>query len=736
MAPIETPDLMAAASMQQRPYQPVYHTPQSNSPASVASSQSHDPNGRLYGQPTQQMQQPMYGYPQYQAPINQNYPTAYAQHPSQQQPQPPQPHPAMTSQPQMMMAHQQAHHQAPEMTTNSPRTKLEPQAIQQRPLDPASLPQRPAPGPISSSHNAPSGAQTNGHLNPGQAGRGGGAAGNSGANGQNPNAAPGPIPATTPTVVRQDQNGVQWIAFEYSRDRVKMEYTIRCDVESVNVDQLAQEFKTENCVYPRACCNKDQYRGNRLNYETECNTVGWALAELNPCLRGKRGLIQRAVDSWRNSNQDPRLRSRRVRRQAKIQTRKQVQAPHPSHLAGPGGPGGGPTGVAPSPNPIAAPVQRPQQPSSMIMGSSQAHHHHAHPDGSAPGGSDEVSGMFQQMTPTSLSLQYTKERCLVVYEKHTHGTGAHGLRVALHFVVSYLNTALIMYTASQRPCTYPLHCLYLPPGEANVFDLVIANGNFTTQQRQHQALPKQAPPNDVRQHQVFHGYPNYPTQAGQGGVALTPTLPDGLDGPLSAHPSVHPTNPSAIAVSVPMTAKVEDGSHDDQSKESRAPSAASTNIFGDLPETKRRKFILVEDLDRNPQRTRVRATLDNVDTSEIPDSYRKTTSVYPRSYFPIYMQSPKRPLARGNRFFEHDEDNGNDGRGDNGGGEVDEETVMGRTLVPVPMLEGGEGELAVPKIGRAKRRREEKVNDLGYRMAWSQSRIFAGRTLFLQRARK
>jgi hypothetical protein len=95
----------------------------------------------------------------------------------------------------------------------------------------------------------------------------------------NPNAAPGPIPATTPLVVRQDQNGVQWIAFEYSRDRVKMEYTIRCDVESVNVDELPQDFKTENCVYPRACCAKDQYKGNRLHYETECNTVGWALAK-------------------------------------------------------------------------------------------------------------------------------------------------------------------------------------------------------------------------------------------------------------------------------------------------------------------------------------------------------------------------------------------------------------------------------------------------------------------------
>ncbi|KAK9853515.1 hypothetical protein MYU51_006699 [Penicillium brevicompactum] len=122
----------------------------------------------------------------------------------------------------------------------------------------------------------------------------------------------GPIPATTPLVVRQDASGVEWIAFEYSRNRVKMEYTIRCDVESVDVDTLPEPFKTENCIYPRAFCSKDQYRGNRLVHETEYNALGWALAELNPALRGKRGLLQRAVDSWRNSNQDPRLRSRRI----------------------------------------------------------------------------------------------------------------------------------------------------------------------------------------------------------------------------------------------------------------------------------------------------------------------------------------------------------------------------------------------------------------------------------------
>ncbi|GJC97053.1 ribosomal protein L24E [Colletotrichum higginsianum] len=202
--------------------------------------------------------------------------------------------------------------------------------------------------------------------------------------GVNPNAAPGPIPATTPLVVRQDQNGVQWIAFEYSRDRVKMEYTIRCDVESVNTDELSAEFKTENCVYPRACCPKDQYRGNRQVYETECNTVGWALAQLNPPLRGKRGLIQRAVDSWRNSNQDPRLRSRRVRRMAKMNTRKSVQGgPHPgAHMGGPSPPGmpQGPGGMGPA------------GASTKMPGMNMGHMSHAN----APGGGDEV-GMFHQM---------------------------------------------------------------------------------------------------------------------------------------------------------------------------------------------------------------------------------------------------------------------------------------------------------------------------------------------------
>jgi len=145
------------------------------------------------------------------------------------------------------------------------------------------------------------------------------------------------------------------------------------------------------------------------------------------------------------------------------------------------------------------------------------------------------------------------------------------------------------------------------------------------------------------------------------------------------------------------------------------------SIFGDVPEAKRRKFILVDDTQRG-NRVRVKVMLEQVDMKEIPDSYRKTNSVYPRSYFPMQMQTPP-SSSRGRRYFE-----------DEAAEEDEGHPIVGRTLVPVPMLDGAEGEVAVPKIARNKHDKETVLNDLGYRMSWSQSRVFAGRTLFLQRA--
>jgi len=142
-------------------------------------------------------------------------------------------------------------------------------------------------------------------------------------------------------------------------------------------------------------------------------------------------------------------------------------------------------------------------------------------------------------------------------------------------------------------------------------------------------------------------------------------------------------------------------------------------LFGDLPEAKRRKFILVDDAQRGT-RVRVRVMLDQVRMAEMPDSYRKINSVYPRSWFATEMQSPPSSPTRG-RWPED---------------VAPEDTVLpsSRTLVPVPMMDGSETKLPVPRMSRNQRSKEVTLNDLGYRMSWSQSRVFSGRTLFLQRS--
>lgn len=157
-------------------------------------------------------------------------------------------------------------------------------------------------------------------------------------------------------------------------------------------------------------------------------------------------------------------------------------------------------------------------------------------------------------------------------------------------------------------------------------------------------------------------------------------------------------------------------------------------LFPDMPEAKKRKFILVDDHARG-NRLRIRVTLQGVNTDEIPDSFRKSSSVYPGSFFRREMQSPP-PSATGSRFFPDDlADDGiqeTEGRSAVRGGMKRKAVEM----VKVHMGDGQEGEMPIERKTKAQRHKEVKLNDLGYRMAWLQSRPFAGRTVFLQRARK
>jgi hypothetical protein len=161
---------------------------------------------------------------------------------------------------------------------------------------------------------------------------------------------------------------------------------------------------------------------------------------------------------------------------------------------------------------------------------------------------------------------------------------------------------------------------------------------------------------------------------------------------------------------------------DEFEAETEAHDPDNTALFGSLPEGKRRKFILVDDPQRGC-RVRVKVMLDQVDMDEIPDSYRLSNAVYPRAYFPVQMKSPPGRVIPGQRFFEDETEDEDDGS-----------ATVGRTLVPA-LSTDGEADTAVPRLSRGRNRKEMVLNDLGYRMSWSQSRVFAGRTMFLQRSR-
>lgn len=108
-------------------------------------------------------------------------------------------------------------------------------------------------------------------------------------------------------------DGEEWLCFKYNtkisdaamntmprHELEENEFAVRYDLDSIDITKLNDKFKHDNCVYERAICEKDKYDGNRWDYETDCNRFAWQFVSLNPVLLyGKKGLIQRAVDSYR-----------------------------------------------------------------------------------------------------------------------------------------------------------------------------------------------------------------------------------------------------------------------------------------------------------------------------------------------------------------------------------------------------------------------------------------------------
>ena len=139
---------------------------------------------------------------------------------------------------------------------------------------------------------------------------------------------------------------------------------------------------------------------------------------------------------------------------------------------------------------------------------------------------------------------------------------------------------------------------------------------------------------------------------------------------------------------------------------------------------KESKYFSIEDPERSGHKVRVKLALQECLLHEAPDSFLKLNSVYPRSYFPTQMQlSPSSRPARG-RFL-HDRDDV---------GMTYQDDELATTTISVPLVEGRETELSVPALGRKKRKRDDELNEMGYRISWDQRKAFPDRLLFLQQA--
>ncbi|KAH3674999.1 hypothetical protein WICPIJ_009385 [Wickerhamomyces pijperi] len=125
---------------------------------------------------------------------------------------------------------------------------------------------------------------------------------------------PGPIKATKPILSYDDATGEEVLKFRYTDFKIVKEFALRIPRENcINCSEITEDFKKRNCLYPNAMVPVDQYQGRRYKYENECNEVGWIISWYNKDIRGRKGILQRAVDSWRNTRNDKRVRSRRVR---------------------------------------------------------------------------------------------------------------------------------------------------------------------------------------------------------------------------------------------------------------------------------------------------------------------------------------------------------------------------------------------------------------------------------------
>lgn len=60
------------------------------------------------------------------------------------------------------------------------------------------------------------------------------------------------------------RDGIEWVSFVYSHNRVVKRYSIRTDIQNVSLDSLDEQFKLDNCVSISSMCFVFIYKGDPL----------------------------------------------------------------------------------------------------------------------------------------------------------------------------------------------------------------------------------------------------------------------------------------------------------------------------------------------------------------------------------------------------------------------------------------------------------------------------------------
>lgn len=212
------------------------------------------------------------------------------------------------------------------------------------------------------------------------------------------------------------------------------------------------------------------------------------------------------------------------------------------------------------------------------------------------------------------------------------------------------------------------------------------------------ANPSLASPSTPRYAQNFQ--PTYPQHPGMNTVAAAPPM----------H-GMHTEHGHVSSLPTPIMGPTTAENYDREERR---------RLYGDVPETKRRKIIFVENFPKG-DKCRVQVSLE-AKMDAMPDSHLHTNAVFPRSYFPRTMVSPDSPRGRGRWDDADDAEIGVSGT----------MPTIGKTFVSIvpPGENGGrELQLAVPRMTKSRRQKETTLNEISQRMSWMQTRQLSGKSV-------